>query len=151
MTTTRTHPSVLHIHDRGAAVRHSSLPGARRACVAGDQPDPVWPPAVVGSLNLRGRIVTSVDLRVRFGLQQSDVGQDRISIVVEHHGDPYSLIIDSVGEVLALSSKTLERAPATLDASWSSFSNGIYRLDDDLLLELDIDSVLDIGGAVAAA
>ena len=102
-------------------------------------------------MNLRGRIVTSVDLRVRFGLQQSDVGQDRISIVVEHHGDPYSLIIDSVGEVLALSSKTLERAPATLDASWSSFSNGIYRLDDDLLLELDIDSVLDIGGAVAAA
>ena len=41
MTATRTHPSVLHIHDRGPAVRHSSLPGARRACVAGDQPDPV--------------------------------------------------------------------------------------------------------------
>ena len=106
---------------------------------------------VAGSLNPRGQIVTSVDLLVRCGLRKSDVGQDRISIVVERHGDPYSLIIDPVDEVSALSSKTLERAPATLDASWSSFSSGIYRLDDDLLLELDIDSVLDFGGAVTAA
>ncbi len=114
-------------------------------------PIPLAPPAVAGSLNLRGRIVTSVDLRVRLGLPTGDVGQDRMSVVVEHHGDLYSLIIDSVGEVLELSSEKLERTPATLDASWSSFSNGIYRLDVGLLLVLDIDSVLDIGGAAAAA
>ncbi len=112
---------------------------------------PLAPPEVAGSLNLRGRIVTSVDLRVRLGLPRSDVGQDRMSIVVEHHGEPYSLIIDSVGEVLELSSEKLERTPATLDASWRSFSNGIYRLDDGLLRVLDINSVLDIGGAAAAA
>ncbi len=74
-----------------------------------------------------------------------------MSVVVEHHGDLYSLIVDSVDEVLELSSEKLERTPATLDASWRSFSNGIYRLDDGLLLVLDIDSVLDIGDAVAAA
>ena len=107
------------------------------------------PPAVAGSLNLRGKIVTSVDLRVRLGLPTGDVGQDRMSIVVEHHGDLYSLIIDSVGEVLEPSSEKLERTPATLDASRSGFSNGIFRLDDGLLLLLDIDSVLDIGGAAA--
>ncbi len=114
-------------------------------------PIPLAPPAVAGSLNLRGRIVASVDLRVRLGLPAGDVGQDRVSVVVEHHGDLYSLIIDSVGEVLELSSKKLERVPATLGASWSRFSNGIYRLDDGLLLVLDVDSVLDIGGAAAAA
>ncbi len=113
-------------------------------------PIPLAPPAVAGSLNLRGRIVTSVDLRVRLGLPTGDVGQDRMSIVVEHHGDLYSLIIDSVGEVLEPSSEKLERVPATLDASWSSFSTGIYRLDDGLLLVLDIDSILDIEGTAAA-
>ncbi len=114
-------------------------------------PIPLAPPAVAGSLNLRGRIVTSVDLRVRLGLPTGGVGQDRMSIVVEHHGDLYSLIIDSIGEVLEPSSEKLERVPATLDASWSSYSTDIYRLDDGLLLVLDIDSVLDIGGAAAAA
>ncbi len=114
-------------------------------------PIPLAPPAVAGSLNLRGRVVTSVDLRVRLGLPTGGVGQDRMSIVVEHHGDLYSLIIDSIGEVLEPSSEKLERVPTTLDASWRSFSNGIYRLDDGLLLVLDIDSVLDIGGTAAAA
>ena len=114
-------------------------------------PIPLAPPEIAGSLNLRGRIVTSVDLRVRLGLPKGDVGRDRMSIVVEHHGDLYSLIIDSVGEVLDLSSEIMERTPATLDASWGRFSNGIYRLDAGLLLVLDIESVLDIGGAVAAA
>ncbi len=114
-------------------------------------PIPLAPPEIAGSLNLRGRIVTSVDLRVRLGLPRSDAGQDRMNVVVEHHGDLYSLIIDSVGEVLELSSEKLERVPATLGASWRSFSNGIYRLDDGLLLVLDVDSVLDIGGAAAAA
>ncbi len=114
-------------------------------------PIPLAPPAVAGSLNLRGRIVTSVDLRVRLGLPRRDAGQDRMNVVVEHYGDLYSLIIDSVSEVLELSSEKLERVPATLGASWRSFSNGIYRLDDGLLLVLDVDSVLDIGGAAAAA
>ncbi len=114
-------------------------------------PIPLAPPAVAGSLNLRGRIVTSVDLRVRLGLPTGGVGQDRMSIVVEHHGDLYSLIIDSIGEVLEPSSEKLERVPATLDASWSSYSTDIYRLDDGLLLVLDIDNDLDIGGAAAAA
>ncbi len=113
-------------------------------------PIPLAPPAVAGSLNLRGRIVTSVDLRVRLGLPTGGVGQDRMSIVVEHHGDLYSLIIDSVGEVLELSSEKLKRVPATLDASWSRFSTGIYRLDDGLLLVLDIDSILEIEGTAAA-
>ncbi len=114
-------------------------------------PIPLAPPKIAGSLNLRGRIVTSVDLRVRLGLPTGDVGRDRMSIVVEHHGNLYSLIIDSVGEVLELSSEKLERTPTTLDASWSRFSNGICRLDGGLLLVLHIDSVLDIGGVAAAA
>ncbi len=85
------------------------------------------------------------------GLLTGDVGQAQMSIVVEHQGDLYSLIIEPVGEVVALVSEKLERVPATLDASWSSFSTGIYRLDNGLLLVLDVDSVLDIGAAAAAA
>ncbi len=56
-------------------------------------PIPLAPPEIAGSLNLRGRIVTSVDLRVRLGLPTGDVGQDRMSDSVGHHDDPYSLII----------------------------------------------------------
>lgn len=113
-------------------------------------PIPLAPSEVAGSLNLRGRIVTSVDLRVRLGLPRSDV-QDRMSIVVEHHGDLYSLMVDSVGEVLKMSASNFESNPATLDAVWRGFSEGVYRLTEGLLIVLDVDTLLDIGHQKDAA
>lgn len=112
---------------------------------------PLAPPEVAGALNLRGRIVTAIDVRKRMGLAEREEGDIGMSVVVEHHGEPYSLLIDSVGEVLSLESDKLEKNPGTLDPRWREVSSGIYRLEDQLLVILQIDRLLDFAGNVDAA
>ncbi len=111
---------------------------------------PLAPDAVAGVLNLRGRIVTAIDLRRRLGMEPREDNEKEMSIVVEFHGEPYSLQIDSVGEVLTLANATFERNPVTLDAKWQSVSAGVYRLDGELLVILDVDRLLDFGAQAAA-
>jgi purine-binding chemotaxis protein CheW len=111
---------------------------------------PLAPPEVAGSLNLRGRIVTAIDLRLRLGLEPRAKGENSMSVVVEHHGELYSLIVDSVGEVLSLDADAYERNPPTLDPRWRDFSDGIYRLDGSLLVVLDVAQLLQFGKAEAA-
>lgn len=114
-------------------------------------PIPLAPQEVEGSLNLRGRIVTSINLRARMGLPPNDVEHEGISIVVEHLGELYSLTVDGMGEVMKVSRDAFERSPATLDPLWRSFSQGVYRLEKGLLIILDIDSLLDFSGQQTAA
>lgn len=104
---------------------------------------PLAPPEVAGSLNLRGRIVTAIDVRLRLGLPRRPSGDAGMSIVVDHEGELYSLMVDSVGEVLTLSSGEFERNPATLDARWREVSLGIYRLDNSLMVVMDVARLLD--------
>jgi purine-binding chemotaxis protein CheW len=104
---------------------------------------PLAPPEVAGSLNLRGRIVTAIDVRLRLGLPARDRGTPGMSIVVDHRGELYSLMVDSVGEVLSLSSDDFERNPATMDPRWRDLSTGIYRLNDTLLVVLDVPRLLN--------
>jgi purine-binding chemotaxis protein CheW len=111
---------------------------------------PLAPPEVAGSLNLRGRIVTAIDVRLCLGLEKRPAEQPGMSVVVEHGGEFYSLIVDNVGEVLTLSGASLERNPATLDPRWREISNGIYRLEDQLLVILDADRLLDFARTEAA-
>jgi purine-binding chemotaxis protein CheW len=111
---------------------------------------PKAPPEVAGALNLRGRIVTSIDVRCRLNLPPLPEDEKGMSVVVEHHGEPYSLMIDSVGEVLSLPEDRYDRNPATLDARWREVAGGIYRLDDALLVVLDVDRLLDFGVTQAA-
>ncbi len=111
---------------------------------------PLAPPEVAGSLNLRGRIVTAVDLRLRMGLEARPEEDKGMSVVVEHQGELYSLVVDSVGEVLNLSADTFESNPATLDSVWRQFSEGVYRLKEGLLVVLNGDSLLDYGSKTAA-
>lgn len=107
---------------------------------------PLAPPEVAGSLNLRGRIVTAIDIRSRLGLPNLDAAQadKRMSVVVDHGGELYSLMVDAVGEVLSLSAATYERNPATLDARWREVSAGVYRLDGSLLVVLEVGRLLDM-------
>jgi purine-binding chemotaxis protein CheW len=81
-------------------------------------PIPLSVPEVAGSLNLRGRVVTAIDLRVRMGLDTRDEEDKGMSVVVEHRNELYSLMVDSVGEVLKMSDKAFERNPPTLDPLW---------------------------------
>lgn len=114
-------------------------------------PVPLSPPWVAGVLNLRGRIVTAIDLRERLGMARRLEGEKAaMSVVVDFKGESYSLIIDSVGEVLSLPDSLFEKNPVTLDQRWREVSDGIYRLDDELLVVLDVRRVLDLDRAVAA-
>nr|WP_249209231.1 chemotaxis protein CheW [Magnetospirillum sulfuroxidans] len=104
---------------------------------------PLAPREVAGSLNLRGRIVTAIDVRLRLGLKRADEDNKGMSVVVEQGGELYSLMVDQVGEVLSLPVAKFERNPPTLDPMWREFSAGIYRLDDKLLVVLDVAKLLD--------
>lgn len=113
-------------------------------------PIPLAPSDVAGSLNLRGRVVTAIDVRRRFGLSPQEEGSHMMSIVVEHGHDLYSLMVDAVGEVLALDRNAYEPNPPTLDSHFRDYSNGIFRLDKELLVVLDVDRLLDYGRDIAA-
>lgn len=104
---------------------------------------PLAPPEVAGSLNLRGRVVTAINLRHRLALPALPKGQKTMSVVVDHHDNLYSMIVDNVGEVLALPDDDFEKTPSTLDQSWRELSLGIYRLKDRLLVILDVSGMLD--------
>ncbi|QXM25272.1 chemotaxis protein CheW [Elioraea tepida] len=106
---------------------------------------PLAPPEVAGSLNLRGRIVTAIDLRRRLGLSPAGEGARAMSVVVEVSGEFYSLLVDQVGEVLSLDGETREANPPTLDPRWRSVSSGVFRLQDKLMVVLDVERVLDFG------
>ncbi len=109
---------------------------------------PLAPGEVAGSLNLRGRIVTAIDPRVRLGLPKRE--GSGAGVVVEHDGELYSFLIDSVGEVLNLPDDRYERNPATLNSLWREISAGIYRLDDRILVVMDVAKLLDFTTAEAA-
>ena len=105
---------------------------------------PLAPPAIAGSLNLRGRIVTAIDVRACLSMPPLEraPGSQEMSVVVESHGELYSLIIDKVGDVLSVASSDFEKSPATLDPQWRSVCMGIYRLKDSLLVILDVPRLL---------
>ncbi len=109
---------------------------------------PLAPPDVAGSLNLRGRIVTAIDLRRRLHLPPPEAGQKRMSVVAEQGGELYALLVDQVSEVMSLDPGLLERNPPTLEREWAAFSNGIYRLDGRLLVILDVARLLDFAISV---
>ena len=112
---------------------------------------PLAPAEIAGVLNLRGRIVTLIDMRGRLGLGKLKDDGPPMAIGVELHGESYGLLIDSVGEVLKLDDMACESNPSNLDPRLASVSTGIYRLDGQLLMVLDVDRVLDIAVKTAAA
>lgn len=112
---------------------------------------PLSPSEISGSLNLRGRVVTAIDLRVRLGMERREKGVPSMNVVVEQAGELYSLIVDAVGDVLSLSMDTYEPSPVTMDEKWRGFTEGLHRLDGDLMLVLNIDEVLGDELAAEAA
>jgi purine-binding chemotaxis protein CheW len=108
---------------------------------------PLAPPEIAGSLNLRGRIVTAIDLRRRLQLPPADPTHKKMSVVTELGGELYALLVDQVSEVLSLRTSAFERNPPTLEKSWANFSTGIYRLDGRLLVVLDVARLLALSDA----
>lgn len=108
---------------------------------------PLAPPEIAGSLNLRGRIVTAIDLRRRLHLSPAPANQKRMSVVAEQGGELYALLVDQVSEVMSLRASEFERNPPTLAPEWAEFSTGIYRLEDRLLVVLDVARLLALSDA----
>ncbi len=118
-------------------------------------PVPLAPPEIVGLLNLRGRVVTAMCLNKRLGrpfsLRTDGKGDyELVAVGIEHEGEAYALIVDAVGEVMRLDHSTFEPVPVHLDRSWAALAAGIHRLEDRLLVVLDVDAVLKIDIAQAA-
>lgn len=112
---------------------------------------PLAPPEIAGVLNLRGRIVTLIDMRDRLGLQPRNGDAPMMAVGVELAGESYGLLIDAIGEVLKLDDAGREANPINLDPRLARVSAGIHRLEGQLLMLLDVDRVLDIGTKSIAA
>ena len=112
---------------------------------------PMAPPEVAGVLNLRGRIVTAINMRRKLQLPPRDDGSPSMAVGIEYKGESYGLLIDRVGEVLRLPNSGLERNPGNLDRRWMRFTAGVQRLDGQLMIVLDVDRVLEMGPDAAMA
>ncbi len=102
---------------------------------------PLAAPEVAGVLNLRGRIVTAIDMRRRLHLPPRKDGQ-MMAVGIEYRGESYGLVIDTVGEVLNLSANSREANPTNLDKRWAEISGGVHRLDGKLMIILDVERLL---------
>ena len=112
---------------------------------------PLAPPEVAGILNLRGRVVTAIDMRSRLDFGAREPGTPVMAIGIEFKGESYGLLVDAVGEVMQLHNNACEAKPTNLDPRLSRVAAGIYRLEGQLMVVLVVDRVLDIrNGAVAA-
>jgi len=112
-------------------------------------PVPLAPRWIAGVMNLRGRIVTAIDLRARFGLSPRQDRAGSMCVVVEHLGEPYGLIVDDVGDVIDVDPEQIEANPPTLDRRWQQVSDGIVKLDV-LMVLASVRAIMDADLAAAA-
>jgi purine-binding chemotaxis protein CheW len=112
---------------------------------------PLAEPEIAGVLNLRGRIVTAIHLGNRLELQSHGAPLPPMAIGIESGAESFGLLVDAVGEVLKLADGDREANPINLDRKLARVSAGVFRLDGQLLVILDVDRVLDLGTEAAAA
>ncbi len=105
---------------------------------------PLASPAVKGLINLRGQIVTALDLRRRLGLCERPSGQEPLNVVVQTSDGAVSLLVDEIGDVLEVAENLFERPPETLANSARELIRGAYKLPDRLLLILDPERAVDV-------
>ena len=94
---------------------------------------------VAGLVNLRGQVVLLVDLRARLGREPYRDEDEPMMVVVKVDGEPVSLLVDQVGDVLELEADQFGPPPPTLEPALRDVVRGVYSLEDGLLLSLDVD------------
>lgn len=105
---------------------------------------PLARPEIAGLLNLRGQIVTAVNLRERMGLRALAGDRESMNVVVRHNNESFSLLVDEVGDVININGETLQPVPHTLDAHWKSVTKGVFRLEKRLFIILNVAAVLKL-------
>jgi purine-binding chemotaxis protein CheW len=109
---------------------------------------PLAPAEVAGLINLRGQIVTTVDLRRRLGLLSRAAGARSVNVVVRTtDATPVILVVDEIGDVLGPGAEAFEAAPETLAPELRLLVRGVYKLDARLMLLLDTELCVALGGA----
>ncbi len=106
---------------------------------------------IAGVLNLRGRIVTVIDMRARLGLSKANDTKPPMAVGVDLRGESYGLLIDQIGEVLRLPDDGCEENPVNLDPRMAKFAGGVHRLEGQLMVILDVDRVLELMPKTALA
>ncbi len=103
-------------------------------------PVPLAPPEVSGLINLRGQIVTAIDLR-RLGMKARERGKLPVSVVVRSGGGLLSLLVDEIGDVVEAPEDTFQPPPETLGSKAREIVRGVHKLDNHLLQILDIEAL----------
>ena len=106
--------------------------------------------AIAGVLNLRGRIVTAIDMHER--LEESHVMDktQRMGVIIDTHDELFSLLVDHVEDVMTIEAYNIAEVPPTLNPVWQQVCSGVCQLQDRIMILLDIESVLDFGAAKTA-
>ena len=105
---------------------------------------PLAPPVVKGLINLRGQIVTAVDLRRRLGLRERAATELPMNVVIRHEDGTVSLLVDEIGDVLEVEEDAFELPPGTLAGEARELIRGVYKLKNMLLIALDTDKMLNL-------
>jgi purine-binding chemotaxis protein CheW len=105
---------------------------------------PMTSPIVRGLINLRGQIVTTIDVARICGLQDTNAAEGWTNVVVTTPSNPVSLLVDGIGDVLRVTAETFETAPATLHAEAQRYVAGTHKLESGLLLVFDLDAVVGV-------
>jgi purine-binding chemotaxis protein CheW len=105
---------------------------------------PLAPSVVKGLINLRGQIVTAVDLRRRLGLRERGPTDLPMNVVIRHEDGAVSLLVDEIGDVLEVEQESFELPPGTLAGEARELIRGVYKLKDALLIALDTDKMLNL-------
>jgi len=102
---------------------------------------PKLPEFIEGVINLRGQITTVIDLRKRFEMEPVVSDNNRI-IIVDLKGEPIGIIVDSVSEVMTVPTGQIDDMPSIKHAQTQEYLKGICKVDDRILILLDLDKIL---------
>lgn len=108
---------------------------------------PLAPPVVKGLINLRGQIVTAIDLRRRLGLRERPASDLPMNVVIRHNDGAVSFLVDEIGDVLEVEEESFELAPGTVALQARELIQGVYKLKNTILIVLDTEKVLDLAPA----
>ncbi len=112
-------------------------------------PVPLAPEVIAGMINLRGQIITVINLRLRLGMEARLEGHVPMNIVVRANDDVVNLLVDRIGDVMEISEDLYEPAPDTIQGAMRELVTGVYKLEERLLMVLDTKKVVQFD-AVAA-
>jgi purine-binding chemotaxis protein CheW len=105
-------------------------------------PVPLAPPVIAGLINLRGEIVTALDLRNRLGFPPRPAEREAMSVVVRTAEGSVNLLVDQIGDVIEVLPSLFEPCPETIDPQMASVLDGVYKLEERLFLALNIEAVV---------